>query len=66
LSRIKFALGTTLSIALAALAMVLTPEQVSAAMTLVTVRVPEPATTLLVATGVAGVALEARRRNKKK
>ncbi len=44
----------------------LLPDPVSAAVVLRTVSVPEPATAALVATGIAGVVLEARRRRNKR
>lgn len=59
------ALTTTVSTALlAALTLLATPDAV-AALTLPIVSVPEPATTALLATGIAGMTLEIRRRRKK-
>lgn len=59
------ALTTTITTCLvAALTLLATPDVVMA-LTLPSVSVPEPATTALVATGIAGMALEIRRRRKK-
>lgn len=59
------ALTTTITTSLvAALTLLATPDVVMA-LTLPSVSVPEPATTALVATGIAGMALEIRRRRKK-
>lgn len=59
------ALTTTIAASLlAAITLLVTPD-VAAALTLPSVSVPEPATTALVATGIAGMALEIRRRRRK-
>ncbi len=58
--------ATTSLVAALAVAMMM-PEPVAAAMlSLRIVSVPEPATTALIAAGLAGVAMEARRRRKNK
>jgi len=65
-NRTQNLLAVSVAFTAAIAASLLFPDPVSAALVLPTVRVPEPATAALVATGVVGVALEARRRRNKR
>ena len=64
MTRLQIVTTTVAASLAAAVALLISPDPV-AALTLPTVSVPEPATTALVASGIAGLALEMRRRRRK-